>query len=123
MAPDRFRMFLKAHMRDISVIHYLGVKPWMCTSARCFIVAKHSLTPAVLTCFQGRMTACHISSIIKVMSCTICGGSNSVICAVRAKSHVMIRGIDSKNHVSIMQTKAPPLSLADIASNAISTFC
>ena len=33
MAPDRFRMFLSVHMQDISVVHYLGVKPWMCTRA------------------------------------------------------------------------------------------
>lgn len=31
MAPERFRMFVHSHWDYISVVHYLGVKPWFCT--------------------------------------------------------------------------------------------
>jgi lipopolysaccharide biosynthesis glycosyltransferase len=43
MAPARFRMFVDAHLNDISVVHYLGVKPWMCTRAFTAATRNHAI--------------------------------------------------------------------------------
>jgi hypothetical protein len=92
MAPDRFRMFVNAHIHDIAVVHYLGVKPWMCTRASCDIICNMSVTLFTISFLQATMTACHTNSIIKVTHSTICGGSSLEKCAPQCKLLAEILG-------------------------------
>jgi hypothetical protein len=85
MAPDRFRMFLNAHMNDISVVHYLGVKPWMCTRA-CGLTSASAAVVLSDPLFQAITTACRTSNTTKVTLCTTCGGSILEKCAPQVSS-------------------------------------
>ena len=100
MAPARFRMFVASHMSDISVVHYLGVKPWMCTRALLQRTAAHSVNssttpqpspagtsnailntkPLTPSSLQVATTACLIKRTIRAMRSTICGGSTWTPC-------------------------------------------
>ena len=95
MAPDRFRMFVDAHIDDISVVHYLGVKPWMCT--RRLPIHNLSVPLFTISLLQATTIACHTNSIIKVTHSTICGGSSLENCVPQFKLLAEIPGTCS-NH-------------------------